>query len=316
MQRTFRPTYRALALAGVLALLIAILTSNIVQKRARPGVSSFDECVAAGFPVMESFPAQCRANGRTFVQDIATSTPDRPAGLSSESGNIRVYVPSYGGIVGLPLVIAGDARTFENDVQWRLRDADGTELARGFTTALGGGLGEFGTFTIRSSYLEPKSPQGTVEVFSHSAKDGSEIDQVTLPVTFSEEPAMTVSAYFSDSKRDPQATECAVAYPVTRRVTRTDAPARAALEELLAGVSLAEARNGSFSNIPHGVAVRSLVIEDGTARVDFSGELRAASSGSCRVAAIRSQVEKTLRQFPSVQRVEITVEGEADALEP
>jgi hypothetical protein len=33
-------------------------------------ISSFDECAAAGNPVMESYPRQCRAQGRTFVEEI------------------------------------------------------------------------------------------------------------------------------------------------------------------------------------------------------------------------------------------------------
>lgn len=34
-------------------------------------VQNFDECIAAGNPVMESYPRQCRANGKTFVEDIS-----------------------------------------------------------------------------------------------------------------------------------------------------------------------------------------------------------------------------------------------------
>lgn len=35
-------------------------------------INSFDECVAAGFPVMESYPRQCRVPGQdtNFVEDI------------------------------------------------------------------------------------------------------------------------------------------------------------------------------------------------------------------------------------------------------
>ena len=33
-------------------------------------ITSFEECEAAGFPVMESYPRQCRANGRTFIEII------------------------------------------------------------------------------------------------------------------------------------------------------------------------------------------------------------------------------------------------------
>lgn len=36
-------------------------------------INSFEECVAAGNPVMESYPRQCRANGQTFIEVIETA---------------------------------------------------------------------------------------------------------------------------------------------------------------------------------------------------------------------------------------------------
>ncbi|MBN2095528.1 MAG: hypothetical protein JW727_05750 [Candidatus Aenigmarchaeota archaeon] len=36
-----------------------------------PGISSFEECVAAGYPVLESYPRQCRTpDGQVFVEEI------------------------------------------------------------------------------------------------------------------------------------------------------------------------------------------------------------------------------------------------------
>lgn len=37
---------------------------------AEANITDFESCVAAGNPVMESYPRQCRANGETFVEDI------------------------------------------------------------------------------------------------------------------------------------------------------------------------------------------------------------------------------------------------------
>lgn len=34
------------------------------------GISSFEECAAAGNPVMESYPRRCNANGETFTEVI------------------------------------------------------------------------------------------------------------------------------------------------------------------------------------------------------------------------------------------------------
>src|SRR3989344_2680215 len=37
-------------------------------------VSSFEECVNAGYPVGESYPRQCFAPGRTFVEELTGDT--------------------------------------------------------------------------------------------------------------------------------------------------------------------------------------------------------------------------------------------------
>lgn len=67
---------------GVIALLVAvILTVVLATKGSAPErkINSYAECVAAGNPVMESYPEQCRADGKTFTN------PDAEA----PSGNIN-----------------------------------------------------------------------------------------------------------------------------------------------------------------------------------------------------------------------------------
>ncbi len=34
------------------------------------GIDSFEECEAAGYPVMESHPRQCRADGQIFTEEL------------------------------------------------------------------------------------------------------------------------------------------------------------------------------------------------------------------------------------------------------
>lgn len=42
-------------------------------------IDSFEDCVAAGYPVMESYPEKCRASGVTFTRVIDTpTTPEEP----------------------------------------------------------------------------------------------------------------------------------------------------------------------------------------------------------------------------------------------
>jgi hypothetical protein len=41
-------------------------------------ITTFEECIGAGFPVMESYPRQCNANGQTFVEEIAQEPKTLP----------------------------------------------------------------------------------------------------------------------------------------------------------------------------------------------------------------------------------------------
>lgn len=50
-------------------------------------ITNFDECAAAGYPVMESYPRQCAANGQTFTE-VITNTNQLLGGDADEHGCI------------------------------------------------------------------------------------------------------------------------------------------------------------------------------------------------------------------------------------
>lgn len=153
-------------------------------------------------------------------------------------------------------------------------------------------------------------------VVAWAALEERDLGQRSLE-SVSENDAMTVWVFFSNRAEDPQAAECGRTYPVARQVSRTSAVARVALEELLKGPTAEEREAGYFTSINDDVRVNSLAIEDGVARADFSARIEEAAGGSCRVAAIRSQIANTLTQFPSVDGVVISVEERVEeALQP
>lgn len=41
------------------------------SNKSNSSINSFEECAAAGNPIMESYPEQCSANGKTFTRDIS-----------------------------------------------------------------------------------------------------------------------------------------------------------------------------------------------------------------------------------------------------
>jgi spore germination protein GerM len=132
--------------------------------------------------------------------------------------------------------------------------------------------------------------------------------------TFAE--TTTVRAFFLNDTLDPEVT-CTEVFPVDREVPKTGAVGRAALDELLAGLTEAERTLGYSTALPDGVAVNRLAIEDGTAYADFDATLERGAGGSCRVAAIRWQIIETLKQFPTVHEVVISIDGNSeDILQP
>ena len=58
--------------------------------------------------------------------------------------------------------------------------------------------------------------------------------------------------------------------------------------------------------------LQDLVIEDGVATADFNARLDEGVAGSAMVMAIRGQIEQTLLQFPTVDEVVISVDGETE----
>lgn len=55
------------------------------ESAAGAAITNFDQCVAAGNPIMESYPRQCRTtDGRTFVEEIEKQADCRPTGCSGQ----------------------------------------------------------------------------------------------------------------------------------------------------------------------------------------------------------------------------------------
>ena len=101
----------------------------------------------------------------------------------SSSQNIEVLSPRSGDKVESEFVVKGNARTFESNVAIRLYDSEGNVLTETFTLANAPDTGQFGPFEKMISF-ESNSDTGTLEVFQYSAKDGTQIDKVTIPLLF------------------------------------------------------------------------------------------------------------------------------------
>lgn len=101
---------------------------------------------------------------------------EKPLALIDRSENI--LVGSFAS-TGDRILACGLARVFEATVSFELRDEEGRVLGRGYTTAAAGGP-DWGYFELKVD--NPPEETAQLVLFQESAKDGSPLDQVNLPV--------------------------------------------------------------------------------------------------------------------------------------
>jgi hypothetical protein len=119
-----------------------------------------------------------------------------------------------------------------------------------------------------------------------------------------------VQVYFW-SERASTATNPLGVSAVTRRVSGAE-PARAALEALLRGPNASERSRGYLSLSVAEFDIGLLSIKGGTARVNFVASRKWPGwPGDMSPGRFREAVTRTLKQFPSVRRVIVSVNGDA-----
>ncbi|MCW3817386.1 GerMN domain-containing protein [Micromonospora sp. DR5-3] len=94
---------------------------------------------------------------------------------------IVVTAPSVGDRVTSPVTVTGTADVFEATVSARVLDPAGREIGTAFTTATCGS-GCRGDYRIRVGYRLDRTGPGTIEVYEVSARDGSRVNVVAVPV--------------------------------------------------------------------------------------------------------------------------------------
>lgn len=122
---------------------------------------------------------------------------------------------------------------------------------------------------------------------------------------------IAVKVFFNNNRLDPQVS-CIKVFPVKRIVKKTQGLGITALQELLKGPTNEEKAAGYYTNINNNVRINKLRIKDGVAWVDFGKTLEEQVAGSCRVRAIRAQIERTLKQFSTVKEVIISINGQTE----
>jgi len=182
----------------------------------------------------------------------------------------------------------------------------------------------FVKFSLNIPFSKPSTKTGKLVLEKDNPTGMPEYDDsLVIPVRFKEikeEPKelMTVKIFLSDSRfvNEPYF-DCGKTIAVERKVEKSSAVAQKSIEALLRGATQEEINQGFVSSINPGSRLNKITIENDVAKVDFDKQFQMGVGGSCRVLAIKEQINKTLLQFPNVKKVIISVDGETEGiLEP
>ena len=86
-----------------------------------------------------------------------------------------------------PVIIEGAGVAFENTLTVELRNQAHETMVKEYVTTKSSYLGKSGLFKITLSFDFSSTKEGYVAVYEESAKDGSEVNLVEIPVTFNKD---------------------------------------------------------------------------------------------------------------------------------
>lgn len=119
----------------IIAALISLELTVYFEQKNQPiatstqiTIMSFDDCAKAEYPIMESYPRQCKTpDGRTFVEELP---PTKPTYINATSGVISVETPSPDSVTGKEFEVRGVARGwyFEGSFPVEILDMNGKVL--------------------------------------------------------------------------------------------------------------------------------------------------------------------------------------------
>ncbi len=175
--------------------------NSISALKPHVAIINFEQCVAAGNTVMESYPRQCKTGDQNFTEQIATPeavatqpvggvpAPQQATTSSSVESMITVTSPLPNTKIKSPLEITGSARGgwyFEASFPVILIDAKGKTIAQSPAEAKGEWMTtEFVPYSVTLTWSKNTATSGTLIFKRDNPSELPENDkEMRIPVTF------------------------------------------------------------------------------------------------------------------------------------
>ncbi len=193
----------------VAAVILAVATGWFWYQYTQTNIqklSSFEECAAAGYPVMETHPRQCRTPNGTLFTEKTEKTPQESREQSSPDGEetptdehteytsaqdevVRMKKPLANDVVTSPLSITGEVRgtwAFEGDFPVELTNQSKKTITKGVATLQGDfRTKEYVSFEATLEFSETENEKGFLILHKDNPRgDAEKNDSVEMPVRF------------------------------------------------------------------------------------------------------------------------------------
>ncbi|KKR08154.1 MAG: hypothetical protein UT32_C0003G0030 [Parcubacteria group bacterium GW2011_GWC2_39_14] len=140
------------------------------------------------------------------------------------------------------------------------------------------------------------------------------VETVDRAVVKDEPEIVKVMIYYSNSVKNPAMLDCSLVFSVERVVTSREKIYEATINQLLLEPTKEEITLGYKNLIPVGTKLNFVKFDNGILQADFNESLDRGVGGSCLVSAIRSQIERTMQQWPEVKSVVVSIKGESEII--
>lgn len=295
----------------VIGIIILVAIIGVVYWKYYKGpavpVTNFEECQAKGYPILESYPRQCKtSNGKTFTEDIGNEL--------EKSDLIRISSPRPNESIKSPLLIRGEARGFwffEATFPIKLVDEKGNIIVQHYVQAQGEWMTEdFVPFEAELKFVVSKAQKGTLILEKDNPSGLPEnADELRIPVIL-QETGRTIKLYYYNPNLDRDesgniACSRQGLVSVERKIPVSQTPIQDTIKLLLLGqLTQQERALGITTEYPLSrVSLKGASLKDGILTLEFDDPNNKTGGGSCRVGILWFQIEATAKQFPEVQSV-------------
>ncbi|MBU2564476.1 hypothetical protein KKA23_02770 [Patescibacteria group bacterium] len=280
-----------------------------------PSINSFEECVSADYPVMESYPRQCKTpDGRSFTEDIGNEL--------EKIDLIRVNNPRPNQIIQSPILIKGEARGywfFEATFPIKLINENGEVIVQHYAQAKDDWMTEdFVSFEVELNFEIINTQKGTLILEKSNPSDLPEnYDKLRIPVILekAEKLLQTIKLYYYNPDLDKDETDNVLCskkglVAVERKIPVTKTLIQDTIKLLLLGeLTNKEKDQGITTEYPlTGFSLKGASLKEGSLMLEFNDPNNKTIGGSCRIGILWFQIEATAKQFPQIQEVKFMSE--------